>query len=281
MSTPSPAPTPATPHSGPPRHLDYLPANVEAWTQLAADQRESGRRAWSKAEPTWGIFGVPDDDLGILPAGCTGLRTVELGCGTAYVSAWLTRRGARAVAVDPTPSQLQIARELQREFGLSFPLVCAPSEHLPFADDSFDFAISEYGAAIWADPYLWIPQAARVLRPGGELVMLGNATLLMLCVPEEEGVAAGTELLRPLFGLHRMEWGEPESIEFHLSHGERIRLLRANGFEVLDLMEIRPEAGATTRYDFVTPEWARRWPCEEVWRARLGDTTNDDAAPVS
>jgi len=78
-----------------------------------------------------------------------------------------------------------------------------------------------------------------------------------------------------------MEWGEPESIEFHLSHGERIRLLRANGFEVLDLMEIRPEAGATTRYDFVTPEWARRWPCEEVWRARLSDTTNDNGAAVS
>jgi SAM-dependent methyltransferase len=197
------------------------------------------------------------------------MRTVELGCGTAYVSAWLARRGADAVAIDPTGSQLRIARELQAEFDLSFPLARAPAEHLPFADDCFDLAISEYGAAIWADPYRWIPEAARVLRPGGELVMLGNSTLLMLCVPPEEGVAAGETLLRPLFGLHRMEWGDPESIEFHLSHGERISLFRANGFEVLDLMELRPDAGAVTRYDFVTPEWARRWPCEEVWRARL------------
>jgi len=249
--------------------LDYLEANVEAWTRLADDQRAAGRRGWSKTDPAWGIFQVPEAELGILPSDCHRLRSIELGCGTAYVSAWLARRGADAVAVDPTESQLQIAGGLQREFGLPFPLVRAPAEHLPFADDSFDFAISEYGAAIWADPYLWIPEAARVLRPGGELVMLGNSTLLMLCVPEEEGVAAGEALLRPLFGLHRMEWGDPESVEFHLSHGERIRLLRANGFEILDLMELRPGAGATTRYDFVTPEWARQWTCEEVWRARF------------
>ena len=39
---------------------------------------------------------------------------------------------------------------------------------------SFDLAISEYGAAIWADPYKWIPEAARLLRPGGQLIFLGN-----------------------------------------------------------------------------------------------------------
>jgi SAM-dependent methyltransferase len=248
--------------------LDYLPANIAAWTRQADEQRAAGRHAWARAEPAWGIFGVPESSLGLLPDDATGLRTVELGCGTAYVSAWLARRGAQVVAIDPTPSQLQIAVELQQTFGERFPLACAAAEQLPFADESFDFAISEYGAAIWADPYRWIPEAARVLRPGGELVMLGNSTLLMLCVPAEDGIAAGDELLRPLFGLHRMEWGDPPSAEFHLSHGERIGLLRANGFEVLDLVELKPEPGATTRYDFVTAEWATRWPCEEVWRAR-------------
>jgi hypothetical protein len=48
-----------------------------------------------------------------------------------------------------------------------------------------------------------------------------------------------------------------------------IRLLRANGFEVLDLVELRPGDDATTGYPFVTLDWARRWPSEEVWRARL------------
>jgi hypothetical protein len=47
-----------------------------------------------------------------------------------------------------------------------------------------------------------------------------------------------------------------------------IRLLRASGFDVEDLVELRVPEGATTRYPYVTPDWARRWPSEEVWIAR-------------
>jgi SAM-dependent methyltransferase len=132
---------------------------------------------------------------------------------------------------------------------------------------AFDLVISEYGAAIWADPYRWIPEAARLLRPGGELIFLGNSTLLMLCAPDDENVPATDRLLRPQFGMHRFDW-DAKTIEFHLGHGDWIRLLRANHFEIEDLIEIRPSARATTEYGFVDLEWAMRWPCEEVWRAR-------------
>jgi len=258
-----------TPPSSGPASLDYVAVNVADWTRQADDQRAAGRRGWAKEPPTWGIFAVPESELGILPADADGLRVVELGCGTGYISAWLARRGALPVAIDPTPSQLENARALQREFGLAFPLVRAVGEVLPFADDSFDFAISEYGAAIWADPYRWIPEAARVLRPGGELVFLGCSTLLMLCAHETEGEAAAETFRRPQFGLHRLEWADPDSVEFCLSHGAWIALLRAHGFEILDLLEVRPREGASTRYTHVTYEWARQWPCEEVWRVRL------------
>ena len=194
---------------------------------------------------------------------------LELGCGTGYVSAWLARRGARPVAFDPTPSQLAIAGDLQHEFGLAFPLVRAAGEYLPFADDCFDLAISEYGAAIWANPYQWIPEAARVLRPGGILVFLGNSTLSMLCAHEEDDRPSDATMRRPQFGLHRIDWSVPVCTEFHLSHGDRIRLLRRCGFEILELVELRPRPGATTRYTHMTYEWARRWPCEEAWKARL------------
>ena len=53
-------------------------------------------------------------------------------------------------------------------------------------------------------------------------------------------------------------------MEFHLGHGDMIRLLRGCGFEIEDLHETRPEPGATTRYPYVTLEWAPQWPCEEV-----------------
>ncbi len=254
-----PAPTP----------LDYLATNVADWTSQAEDQRSAGRRNWSKAEPTWGIFGIPDAEVGLLPADVSGMRSLELGCGTGYISAWLAGRGAIPVAFDPTPSQLTIAGELQDEFSLRFPIVRAAAEHLPFAADTFDFAISEYGAAIWADPYLWLPEAARVMRSGAELVFLGNSVLAMLCAPDVDGQPVVEHLLRPQFGMHRFDWTEPDCTEFHLGHGDMIRLLRRSGFEVLDLIELRPPEGASTRYSFMTGAWAHQWPCEEVWRVRL------------
>jgi len=46
---------------------------------------------------------------------------------------------------------------------------------------------------------------------------------------------------------------------------------------VEDLVELRAPEGATTRYPFVTPEWARRWPAEEVWIARRRGRRRDRA----
>jgi SAM-dependent methyltransferase len=248
---------------------DYLQANTAWWESRHDHQAEFGRRAWAR-EPQWGVFGIPEDQVGVLPDDVAGMDTVELGCGTAYVSAWLARRGARPVAVDPTPGQLAIAAACQAEFGLSFPLIEAAGEAVPLPDASFDLAISEYGAAIWADPYRWIPEAARLLRPGGQLIFLGNSSLVMLCVPDLDGEAATEQLRRPQFGMHRFEWPDDPTVEFHLSHGDMIRLLRASGFEIEDLLELQPPPDAVNSpvYDFVTVDWARRWPAEEVWKAR-------------
>jgi SAM-dependent methyltransferase len=247
---------------------DYIQANVRAWEARRDDQLRLARRQWSAAEPTWGIFGVSELVAHLLPADLAGVRTVELGCGTAYLSAWLARRGARPVGIDPTPGQLRIASEFCDEFELHFPLVRAAAEQVPLRDAAFDLVISEYGAAIWADPYRWIHEAARLLRPGGQLVFLGNSTLLMLCVPDGDGFPATDRLLRPQFGMYRFEWPDDPTVEFHLGHGDWIRLLRANSFVIEDLIELHPPDGAPSDYPFVTAEWARRWPCEEVWRAR-------------
>jgi SAM-dependent methyltransferase len=247
---------------------DYVARNRAAWDTMAADYVETGRRNWASDDVTWGIFDTPEATIGMLPPDLAGMDAVELGCGTAYVSAWLAKRGARPVGIDNSPAQLETARRFQREFGLDFPLHLGNAEATPFPDASFDFAISEYGAAIWCDPYKWIPEAARILRPGGRLAFLGNSVLLMLASPPDDEDAPVTERLeRPLFGMHRFAWSDG-SVEFHLPHGEMLRLLRESGFAVEDLVEVQIPEGATTRYPFVSPEWARRWPCEEVWKAR-------------
>jgi SAM-dependent methyltransferase len=252
---------------------DQLPEHVRknrvAWDRFASDYVNPGERSWATNDPTWGIFHIPETEVHLLPADLAGRDTVELGCGTAYVSAWLARRGARPAGIDNSPNQLATARRLQTEHGLAFPLHLGNAEATPFPDASFDLAISEYGASIWCDPNAWIPEAARILRPGGQLIFLVNGTLTLLCTPDgaDDETPVSARLERPYFGLHRIDWPDG-SVEFHLGYGDWIRLLRANGFEVEDLIELRPAPDATTSYPWMTTEWARNWPCEEVWKAR-------------
>ena len=91
---------------------------------------------------------------------------MELGCGTAHVSAWLARRGARVVAIDQSAGQLATARTAQTEHALPFALVQGDAESVPLADDCADLVVSEHGAPAWCEPAAWIGEAARILRPG-------------------------------------------------------------------------------------------------------------------
>lgn len=250
---------------------DHVVRNRAYWDEVNAPRyAEPGRRAWATEGISWGIFGVPESELHALPEELAAKDVIELGCGTAYFSAWLSRRGARVTGVDNSAEQLRTARVLQDEHDLHFPLIHGNAESVPLPDASFDLAVSEYGASIWADPHRWIPEASRLLRPGGELVFLVNGTFWVLTVPETDDAGpAAEQLLRPYFGMHRFEWPDEPGVEFHLGYGDWIRLLRLNGFEVIDLIEIQAPPGASNGMDgLVDAEWARRYPAEQIWRAR-------------
>jgi SAM-dependent methyltransferase len=241
--------------------------NRALWTETNREHtNDSAPDNWALDEISWGIWGIDDSDLGVI-GDVAGLDVVELGCGTAYFSAWLAKRGARPVGVDITPAQLETARRMMAETGIEFPLVEADAAETGLPAGSFDLALSEYGASIWVDPYRWVPEATRLLRPGGRLVFLRNSTLVILCSSDDE--PAGESLRQPQFGLRRFEWPEG-GVEFHLGHGEWIDLLRSNGFEIERLIELQAPADAETHpyYAFVTADWARRWPSEEIWTAR-------------
>jgi SAM-dependent methyltransferase len=248
---------------------DHVARNRVLWTQTNAEYTDgAAERAWSDRPFTWGVFGVPETELGAL-GDVAGLDVIELGCGTAYLAAWLARQGARPVGVDVTPAQLETARRMQEQTGLVFPLVESNAEDVPLPDAGFDLAVSEYGASLWCDPARWIPEAARLLRPGGRLVFLTNSMLATLCSPSGPGHATES-LQRPQRGMYAMTWEVEDGVEFHLGHGEWIDVLRGAGFEVERLVELFAPDDAETHafYDTATADWARKWPSEDLWVAR-------------
>jgi SAM-dependent methyltransferase len=247
---------------------EHVALNRERWTRSNAEFIDAQAcRAWAQDEITWGVFAVPESEVAVL-GDVAGLDAVDLGCGSGYFSAWLAKRGARPVGIDITPAQLETARRCMEETGIEFPLIEASAEAVPLPDASFDLALSEHGASNWCDPYRWIPEAARLLRPGGRLVFLHATPFMFVCVPDVGD--ATRELQRPYFGMHRFQWTPDDGIEFQLTYGGWIEVLRGAGFEIERLVELQTPVGAT-RHEYYSdwdPEWGRRWPGEEIWLVR-------------
>lgn len=249
-----------------PDYAGHVERNRRHWDEHAAGWHGPlARGHWSAPDPRWGLWATPESQVSMLPGDLAGKRVIELGCGTGYVSAWLARAGAHPVGLDLSRQQLATAQAMQAEFGLVFPLVLGDAEQVPFGDGTFDFAISDYGASLWCDPYRWIPEAARLLRPGGRLAFTRRSPLFALCA--QSGAPASASLQRAQFGLLRKEAGT--GVEFTLAHGEMVRLLRSCGFIIEDLIEIQAPDPAHRDYAEVSADWSRRWPSEEIWKARL------------
>ena len=241
--------------------------NRALWTETNREHtNDTAETNWALDEISWGIWGLDEADLNVL-GDVAGLDVVELGCGTAYMSAVFAKQGARPVGVDITPAQLETARRMMAETGIEFPLVEADAGDTGLPEASFDLAFSEYGASIWVDPDRWIAEAARLLRAGARLVFMCGTPISEYCYSEEED-RVGETLLKAHSGLGRMEY--QEGVEFHLAHGDQLRTLRRHGFEVENLIEVLAPESAVNHpyYGFLTAEWGRRWPAEEIWAAR-------------
>ena len=108
---------------------EYVKVNRDHWTKNNAAYTDGrAEHAWKEQEISWGVWNTPESEVNVLPD-VRGKDVVELGCGTAYVSAWLKRRGARrVVGVDITPAQLDSARRLNTKYGVGLELVEANAE---------------------------------------------------------------------------------------------------------------------------------------------------------
>ena len=249
---------------------DHVAENRRHWDEMAPQWIAGGEANWARTEPEWGIWNIPNSELALLPDDLSGQRAIELGCGTGYVSAWMRRRGAAVYAIDNSEQQLATARRLAVEHRLDdIEWVHGNAETVDQPDATFDFAISEYGAAIWCDPYVWVPEAHRLLRRRGLLVFLGNHPLGMVCTPVSGDAPAGLTLQRGYFGLGRLDWtdalDDPGGIEFNMEISSWMRLFRMTGFDVVDYVEIQAPASADGIRYWVDAAWAKRFPSEQAW----------------
>lgn len=247
----------------------HVTENQRYWDASAGDWVAAGERNWA-ADPSWGQWAIPEAEVRMLPEAMVGMSAIELGCGTGYVSAWMWRRGADVVAIDISQSQLETARRLADEHGADVEFLHADAEQVPLMDGSFDFAVSEYGAALWCDPRAWLAEAHRILRPESRLHLLSVTPLVALCGPLDGSYPIGTELVRPYFGLYRLDWSEvevePGGVEFIPTIGEWFAIFREIGFDVEDYLEIQAPQGANGAPFVVGADWAKKWPSEHIWK---------------
>lgn len=238
--------------------------NRRAWDDMAA-WFEKHHRADLEQQGgmIWAFF--PERELRLL-GDVRGKDVLELGCGAARWAVALARAGARVTGLDLSPRRLDQARAQIARAGVDVALVEASAEDVPLPDRSFDLIFCDVGAMTFADPYRTVPEAARLLRPGGRLTFTTSSPLSKLFWNERTS-RIEKRLQRPYFGLHRIKVGN--TFEFQLPYGEWVRLFGEHGLVVEQLIEraVPPR----TRSGFLTPaeaRWARHWPIISIWSVR-------------
>lgn len=244
--------------------MSGIGANREHWNQISGRYQAEHDPQIGAAPRLWGMFSIPDDQLRAL-GDVTGKRVLELGCGAGQWSGSLAAEGATVVGFDLSDAQLSAAQA--RMSHVRFPLVQGAAEHVPFRSGSFDLVFCDHGGLSWAHPKRVVPEAARVLRPGGRLVFTVSSPWFTVCY-DVEGDNVAARLRRDYFGLEGVE-EDGGAVSYQLGYGDWIRTLRGAGLTVEDLIEPRPEATRRSGYmTFEPPDWASRWPAEMLWIAR-------------
>jgi len=137
---------------------------------------------------------------------------------------------------------------------------------VPLPDASFDIVFCDWGAMTFCNPERTVPEAARLMRPGGLFAFATGTPIQFLCQDVKKDRLTD-RLINDYFGMHCLEW--EDEVDFQLPYGDWIQLFRRSGFVVEDLIETQPSPGVTSTYrDATETAWARRWPMENIWKLR-------------
>jgi ubiquinone/menaquinone biosynthesis C-methylase UbiE len=108
-------------------------------------------------------------------------RVLDVGCGTGYLLRRLAARApdaAELAGIDPAAEMVQAARRATADPRARF--LAGTAEHLPEPDGAFDLVVSTTSFDHWADQQAGLRECARVMAPGGRLVLVDQFSPLYL-----------------------------------------------------------------------------------------------------
>jgi SAM-dependent methyltransferase len=132
-------------------------------------------------------------------------HVLEIGCGAGHLTMELADRGLRVDAVDASPAMVDRTAAQAREHGVfeRVTVNVADVHELPFETGHFDLVVA-VGVIPWLhSPVDAVAEMARVLRPGGELVLTADNGARLVSFTDPRGLLALTPLKRALVALRK------------------------------------------------------------------------------
>jgi ubiquinone/menaquinone biosynthesis C-methylase UbiE len=183
-------------------------SNFDAAQAASAAQFDRQSDRYGKSHILADTSDVSEALAGIIPA--AGARALDVATGGGHTALCVARAGWAVTAGDVSARMLENAQKLAAEAGLTLETRLFAAESMPFADASFDLVTTRVAPHHFSSPRAFVTEAARVLRPGGRLLLIDGS------VPDADPEAEAW--------LHKVErWRDP-------THG---RFLSRSAWEAL------------------------------------------------
>ena len=144
---------------------------------MTAQEQQLTRVAWDKIAPGYDKTNTPTQmwlgNEGLRRAGLLpGMRFLDVAAGSGALSIPAARLGAQVLATDQSPVMLDLLKQRARKEGLNIETRVMDGHALELDDNSFDMAGSQFGVMLFPDMPKGISEMARVVRPGGRVLMI-------------------------------------------------------------------------------------------------------------
>jgi SAM-dependent methyltransferase len=218
----------------------------------------------------WSPEGLDEADAHLLGT-VSGRRVLEVGCGAAQCSRWLTTQGAVAVGLDVSFRQLQHSRRIDHATSVDVPVICATASAVPAGDNTFDLACSAFGALPFlVDVRQALSEVRRVLVPGGKFVfsVVHPVRRMLPDDPTESGLRVSRSYFDRASYVELDDAGEPCYVEPHHTMSDWVEAITAAGLRIERLVEPEWPRGHARSWGGWGPDRGELVPGTAIWVTR-------------